>query len=65
MTRQPHRRRRGQPRTHALTTAIARGEWERIALFTLVTIAEMVRIDPTVTIDDVLALFEPEGRDDA
>ena len=65
MTQRRDSRRRERPPTRALEAAIARGDWERIALHTFVSIAEMLRIEPAATIDDLLALLEsPEARDD-
>jgi hypothetical protein len=51
------------PRYGALALAIERGEWERIALHTFVSIAEALRIDPRASIDDLLALLEEDERD--
>ncbi len=48
----------------ALAVAIQRGEWERIMLHVLVVVAETLRSDPKVTIDDLLSLLEARGDTD-
>jgi hypothetical protein len=59
-------RRRHRPGGAALALAIERGEWERIALHTFVSIVQALRVEPSATIDDLLALLEPPKgqRDD-
>ncbi len=59
-TRTASRRRGG-----ALAAALRRDDWERVALFVLLGIAEAARTAPPGAIDDVVALLahEPEARD--
>ena len=64
MTRHRHLR-RTVPSGYALAIAIDRGDWERVALYVFVGIAETLRSEPDATIDDLLALLEArEGADE-
>lgn len=63
MTRNTHLA--GSLREGALTAAVRRRDWERVALYVLLGVAEAARTAPPGTIDDVIALLagEPERRD--
>jgi hypothetical protein len=64
LTGRRDQRRGVRPAQSALAAAVARGEWERIALQTFVSIAERMRVSPA-TIDDLLSLLEAlEDGDD-
>ncbi|MHB8377057.1 MAG: hypothetical protein ACYDEB_08895 [Dehalococcoidia bacterium] len=54
-------------RSPAMARAVRRGEWERLALYLALAVAQAARAAPQATIDDVLALLgaAEEERGDA
>lgn len=51
-------------RPGALAAAVRRGEWERVALYVLLGVAETARAAPAGTIEDVVALLARETERD-
>lgn len=49
----------------ALDRAVAREDWEAVALYLLVAFARIVRETPAGTLDDLLAVLAEDGGSDA
>jgi hypothetical protein len=49
----------------ALDRAVAREDWEAVALYVLVAFARIVRETPAGTLDDLLAVLAEDGGSDA
>ncbi len=62
MSSKEHSPQRRSPsvRPSALALAIERGEWERIALYLLLGVAQAARAAPAAAIDDLIALLADE-----